>query len=783
MPLRRILRSLRIRPLAGRLLAYVLLFSLVLSLAATGAQILGEYHQQKAALSQSQKKAAEVIVPSLAANVWAMSWPEVRTEMHGLLRMPGISYARISTPEGISISVGTPPTEQRIQQRFPLIYHRPAGGRSEMVGELLLTTSTASLYQHLRHRALLTLLFQSIIVLLGSLGLLLIVRLILTRHLETMADYASRLNLDALIAPLRLRRRQPRHGDELSELERALNTMRVKLLEDAQRLRESELQSQNERDIAVRANRAKNLFLANVSHELRTPLQAVMGYATLLSDTQLDPEQRDYVATLQHSAENLSSIINDLLDVSRMEAGKLELEEIPFDIRDTLNDVMVMLGSRAREKGLALEMRVDDDLPKALVGDPVRLRQMLVNLVSNAIKFTESGHVMISAEALRRENSNILLRLSVEDTGIGISDEELPLIYEPYVQFGPHARKPISGAGLGLTITHQLVNLMHGQLDVRSTPGEGSTFWVDLTLPVASTQTARVRIDTSAIRGKHFLVADSYALSRKITLELLARLDVELDSARSAAEALQWLTQSTENGHSYDAVILDGFLPDMDADQCCRQIRQNHTWGDPRILVLSSNPQRGDAEHFRQAGADAFLSKSVRESVLVPMLQRLLTDRDHNERHFLTRFSLEPARGRKATTPLPCAPMHVLVVEDNPVNRQLTQRLLEKLGCRVTVAVDGGEVLKLVQAHQFQVIFMDCVLPQVDGFEATRRLRRWEADTMQPRTTVVALTASATERDEERCLRAGMDAFIAKPVRIDILRSVLERYCETTVGM
>ena len=782
MPLRRILGILRIRPLAARLLAYVLLFSLILSLAATSALILGEYHQQKSELRQSQKRAAEVIMPSLAANVWAASWPEVRTEMQGLLKMRALSYARIVTPKGMEVSVGSPPKGQKIRQQFPLVYHRPDGGRSELVGELILTTSTTALYETLRQRALLTLLFQSIIVLLGSLGLLLIVRLILTRHLEAMADYASRLNLDALIAPLRLRRRKQPNGDELSELERALNTMRVKLLEEAQRLRESELQSQNERDLAVRANRAKNLFLANVSHELRTPLQAVMGYATLLSDTQLDAEQRDYVATLQRSAENLSSIINDLLDVSRMEAGKLELEEIQFDIRDTLNDVVVMLGAKARDKGLALEMRIDEDLPKALIGDPVRLRQVLVNLVSNAIKFTESGHVMISAETLHREASGVRVRLSVEDTGIGISDEELPLIYEPYVQFGPHARKPISGAGLGLTITRQLVNLMHGQLDVRSTPGRGSTFWVDLSLPVASTHTAQIRMDTSAVRGRHLLIVDSYALSRKITLELLARLDVQLDSARSAAEAFQWLTESTENEQGYDAIVLDGFLPDMDADQFCRQVRQNHGWGTPRILVLSSNPQRGDAEHFRQAGADAFLSKSVRESILIPMLQRLLADREHNERHFITRFSLESAQDQIKTTPLPYGPLHVLVVEDNPVNRQLTQRLLEKLGCQVSVAVDGSEVVKRVQEQSFHVIFMDCVLPEVDGFEATRRLRRWEADTMQPRTIVVALTASATERDEERCLRAGMDAFIAKPVRIDILRAVLERYGEATVG-
>jgi signal transduction histidine kinase len=268
--------------------------------------------------------------------------------------------------------------------------------------------------------------------------------------------------------------------------------MRLQILEDTRSLRQTTIKSQDERDEAIRANHAKNQFLANVSHELRIPLQSVLGYANLLTDTPLDQEQREYVSTLLNASESLSAIINDLLDISSMEAGKLELDAIPFDLRETLNDLIHMLGSRAREKGLALEMRVDENLPRAMVGDPVRLRQILLNLLSNAIKFTDSGHVLISIEVLGRKEGNVRVRLAVEDTGVGINPEDIPLVYEPYVQLGQRFQRQLPGAGLGLTICRQLVDLMGGSMDLESRPGQGSTFWVELTLKAAGDASTRI---------------------------------------------------------------------------------------------------------------------------------------------------------------------------------------------------------------------------------------------------------------------------------------------------
>lgn len=618
---------------------------------------------------------------------------------------------------------------------------------------------------------------------LGLLGALLFLwrsRAVMASQLTAMARDVSKLDLDALVEPIAPEGN--RRARAISELEGSLNQMRLQLLDDTRALRLAAHEANAERDAANQANEAKTRFLANVSHELRIPLQSVSGYGSLLADTPLDPEQREYTHTLLNASDSLSSIISDLLDISSIEAGKLDLEDIPFNLRDTLNDLVHMLGSRARDKGLELDVRVDENLPWELAGDPVRVRQVLLNLLSNAIKFTDSGHVLISAEALERKDGQVRLRLAVEDTGVGISPEDIEQIYEPHVQLNQRFHKQLPGAGLGLTICRQLVQLMGGSLDVESRPGEGSTFWVELSLrDIGGSAQGMTRPDSRQIRGRRVLVLDSYELSRKITLEMLSRHELQIDAVTSAAEALAALEQASESEQGYDAMVTDGFVPDTDTERLCRQIHDDPRWRDLRVLILTSNPQRGDAEHFREAGADAFLSKTLRESWLVPMLNQLFMDVDNQERRFLTRFSLQAVtditRGQRQ---VPCGRMRVLLVEDNPVNQRLTQRVLEKLNCEVTTANDGLVACELWQQHAFDLILMDCVMPRLDGFDATRKLRQWEQAQQRSRVPVVALTASAMEEDEERCHAAGMDSFVAKPVRMEMLRAVLEQYCPYT---
>ncbi|GHD54129.1 Signal transduction histidine kinase [Marinobacter persicus] len=602
-------------------------------------------------------------------------------------------------------------------------------------------------------------------------------RACMAKQLQTMASQVRKLDLVTLVEPVTPGR--GRREPSVSELEKALNTMRLKLLERARALRQSAHETGVERDEALKANEAKTRFLANISHELRIPLQSVSGYGSLLADTPLDPEQREYTQTLLSAADSLSTIISDLLDISSIEAGKLELEDAPFDLRDILNDLVHMLGSRAREKGLELDVRVDGNLPWELAGDPVRIRQVLLNLLSNAIKFTDSGHVLISVEVLARKDGQVRLRLSVEDTGIGIHPEDIERIYEPHVQLNQRFSQPLPGAGLGLTVSRQLAQLMGGSVDVESQPGQGSTFWTELVLKDSgSSSQVLVRPDNRQIRGRRILVLDSYELSRKITLEVLSRHELAIDSVGSGARALALLEQASESGNGYDALIMDGFVPDTDSERLCQQVHNDPRWATLRVLILTSNPQRGDAEHFRAAGADAFLSKTLRESWLIPMLNQLFIDAANQDRRFLTRFSLQAVTDiSRRHQKISCGRMRVLLVEDNPVNQTLTRRVLEKLSCQVTTASDGLQASRLWQSRAFDLILMDCVMPEMDGFEATRQLRRWEKEQRRLRVPVVALTASASEEDEEQCHAAGMDSFIAKPVKMDMLRAVLEQYC------
>ncbi|HBO94705.1 MAG TPA: hypothetical protein DD667_15595 [Gammaproteobacteria bacterium] len=402
---------------------------------------------------------------------------------------------------------------------------------AQMHGELAKVSSFQQFYDEVLGQALHNLWFQSIVVMLGTLGLLLIVRITLFRHLETMADYAARLNLDALVDPLKLRRKAPKRPDELSELEQALNRMRLQILEDTRSLRQDTLKSRDERDEAIRANHAKNQFLANVSHELRIPLQSVLGYANLLTDTPLDQEQREYVNTLLGASENLSAIINDLLDISAMEAGKMELEAIPFDLRETLNDLIHMLGSRAREKGLALEVRVDENLPWALVGDPVRIRQVMLNLLSNAIKFTDSGTVELRIQCLADK-----VLVLVQDSGRGIPLDEQSRVFEEYHQVFTHHRQ--QGVGLGLSVVKRLAVLLQLDLQLESVPGAGTTFRLVLPKGDPALVARQEEVSGFSLQGCRVLVVDDDPALLEATCSLLAEWGCEVMAADGKDAAL-----------------------------------------------------------------------------------------------------------------------------------------------------------------------------------------------------------------------------------------------------
>jgi PAS domain S-box-containing protein len=582
------------------------------------------------------------------------------------------------------------------------------------------------------------------------------------------------LNVDLAIAPVFDER-----GDRVGTLGIASDVTQRRSLE--LRLTEMNAELREQTMGAQKASRAKSDFLANMSHEIRTPMNGVIGMTGLLLDTSLSTEQRDYAETIRYSADALLSIINDILDFSKMEGGNLTIEPIRFDLATTVQEVVELLAPRATEKGLDLIFEYTPNAPHRVLGDPGRIRQVLINLAGNSIKFTKTGHVFIRIEYLDQGLPVPIFRFSVEDTGIGIAAQKLGNVFDRFTQADTSTTRTYGGTGLGLAISKQLVELMGGKMTVSSQPGEGSSFTFALPLPLDQIVPRKPSLGAS-LSGARVLVVDDIPLNLRVVSEQLASRQVEHVCAASAREALQILRTAHQTGHPFHIAILDHLMPEMDGEMLGRAIKADPDLRSISLLLLTSSGQKSDRARFEAAGFSAYLVKPARVADLVGALAALwgavldgiaLTE-------IVTRHSLAEtlAADRKLVNEPEVLPFfHLLVVDDNLINQKVAKRLLEKSGCQVDVAANGIEAVDMWGAHPYAAIFMDCQMPEMDGFEATSEIRRRERVRSPGRhTPIVALTAAVMAGDREKCLAAGMDDFLSKPIQPATLRGVLERW-------
>ena len=518
------------------------------------------------------------------------------------------------------------------------------------------------------------------------------------------------------------------------------------------------------RDLAERVARARSAFLANMSHEIRTPMNAVLGFVELILDTELTQEQRRALELVRSSSEALLMILNDILDYSKIEADHLELEAIPFDVSKVVHATASLLAVRARERHLELLAEVTPEVPRAVRGDPTRLRQVLMNLIGNAIKFTEQGEVVVSVTTALAADDVVQLRFAIRDTGIGIAPEHLGSVFREFTQADSTMTRRYGGTGLGLAISQRLVRLMGGEITVTSEVGRGSEF--SFTLPFSAEVAAPRAAGLATLGGRRMLIVDDNQTNRRILRDMLATEGIKVDEASTAGEGLEAIREAAKKRAPYDLAILDVQMPDMDGFQLATAVRADRGLARTRLLMLTSAGQRGDGERCRELGIRGYLTKPMSRADLLEALGTVLAGPEETTTpEVVTRHTI--AESRRA--------VRVLLAEDNPVNQQVAVAMLVKRGHEVHVAANGREAVDAITQREYDVVLMDIQMPEMDGFEATHAIRALPKGKDLP---IIGLTAHALSGERERCLSHGMTDYLAKPFKAHELFALVEGTAE-----
>ncbi len=786
-----IIHALSRLPLLTKVCFFSFGFTFLLAISVVAYETYSKIEEHRGNLEQCIKLSFEPEIEFISEKVWKRDWAALNklfnnhkiscefetSEFNSEKSNSPSLFFTLTTNDKVSNYGAFPVSHYILSMSFPLSYWKTGeiqNAAAYWLGELNVSIDYQRAYQRIVNEGLSQIFRHFLVSCAGALlGFLLGYKMVIKRIRQFITKLKSETSYEQLKEYI------DHDRTELSSL--WLSVLSFKEGLDSKKLKTDIEYKQSLQALArvQRESELKSQFLAKMSHELRTPMNGLLGFSTLLLESKLENEQREYAQTIQASLESLLYVVNDVLDLSRIESGDLNITPIPFSLRSVISGVTALLKNRAEAKGLEFETRISTDVPDNLRGDPVRIRQVIMNLAANAIRHTDKGFVLINVMLIKdsasAEDEKTNIRIALEDSGLSVQKRMTKDQQEPDVGFSSEFRGKRS---LGLDICFQLVELMGSQLYSESREGGGSSYWFDLSLPIISQDVSNQLIDLSALTKLRVLVIDSYELSRSITLELLEEWKVSFEAVANAGEALKLIQNYPRDDLAFNMILCDDLLQDLSGIETCQRLRKVIPFSLP-IVILCSNPQLGDAEGFFLSGANGFLSKQFRDPFLKTVMCQSYTERlkRGQDKRLITRYTVNDAEINAKDLPVSNALATVLIVESNIINQQLIMSMLERNSCRVDLASNGFEAIELFKSNQYALIFMDCVMPDMDGFETTLILREIEkSHSERARTPIIAMTTNDIDGEADRCFQVGMDELMTKPLKIAKLEMVLGRY-------